>query len=133
MPIFTERITHLMNEVGDGTLTMGTVVQQPYAAAEHERLYYRHPRGGMAKYLELPLIANRDFYVGILALNAVTPEGSNLRSAAEDVAERMAGITRRYAPVLSGLLRDSADAYVLDAGALIYYREGPGPYNYDKE
>lgn len=133
MPEFTERITHLMFEVGDGTLVMGSIVQQPYAGAEHNRLYYKHPRGGVAKWLTLGLESEREHYMRTLAFSAVTPDGSNLKLAAIDVSERMAGITRRYAPVMTGLLRDSADSYVVDAGAMIYYREAGGPYNYDKD
>jgi hypothetical protein len=69
----------------------------------------------------------------ILALSAVTPNGSELKPAAIRISEMMAGITKRYAPIMTGLLRDSADSYVYDAGAVIYYRDQTGPYNYDKD
>lgn len=36
---------------------------QRYAAVQHERLDYHHPRGGQAKYLEQPLEANRQRYL----------------------------------------------------------------------
>jgi hypothetical protein len=130
---FPKRITHLMNEVGDGSLIMGSIVQQPYAGAEHNRLYYKHPRGGIAKWLTTGIEAERDHWMRVLTLAAVTPDGSLLDLAAIDVSERMSGITRRYAPIQSGLLRDSADSYVTDAGKIIYYREQSGPYNKDKD
>lgn len=130
---FPERITHLIDEVGDGTLTMGTLVQQPYAGAEHNRYYYKHPRGGIAGWLSTGVIGDVDHYMRILTLSAVTPTGSDIQLAAIDVSERMAGITKRMAPIMTGLLRDSADAYVYDAGQTIYYREAGGRYNYDKE
>lgn len=34
----------------------------PYAAAQHERTDQAHPGGGQAKYLETPLVRNRDRY-----------------------------------------------------------------------
>jgi hypothetical protein len=37
--------------------------QTRYAAVQHERLDFNHPRGGQAKYLEAPLIQNRDRYL----------------------------------------------------------------------
>ena len=130
---FKERITYLISAVGDGTLSMGTVVQQPYAGAEHNRLYYKHPKGGVAKWLEGTLVIARQEYMMLLALAAVTPEGSELKPAAIRISELMSGITRRYAPVMTGLLRESADSFVYDAGALIYFRDQSGPYNYDKD
>lgn len=36
---------------------------QRYAAVQHERLDYNHPRGGQAKYLEQPLEENRQRYL----------------------------------------------------------------------
>jgi hypothetical protein len=33
-----------------------------YARRQHEELTYRHPRGGQAKYLEEPFLANADRY-----------------------------------------------------------------------
>lgn len=130
---FFERIPYLMDQVGDGTLSMGTVIQQPYAGAEHNRLYYKHPRGGTAKWIEGTLAMQVPQYMMILTLSAVVPTGSELKPAAIRVSELMAGVTRKYAPVMSGLLRESADSFVYDAGALIYFRDQSGPYNYDKD
>lgn len=36
---------------------------QRYAAIQHERLDFNHPRGGGPKYLEGPLLENRDRYL----------------------------------------------------------------------
>ena len=35
---------------------------KPYALKQHEEMSYNHPRGGQAKYLELPLRQNQDRY-----------------------------------------------------------------------
>lgn len=130
---FDEGTQILETIVGDGPLTMGIVVQQPYAAAEHNRTYYRHPRGGMAYYLEIPLITAREQYLMQLAMNAITKDGSDLIKTAIEIAENMTSIVRRNAPVQSGLLRESTDAFVRDAGITIYFREQLGPYNKDKD
>lgn len=42
------------------TVTVGFSV--PYAAAQHERLDYKHPLGGEAKYLENPMKEDQDLY-----------------------------------------------------------------------
>lgn len=137
MADFEERITHLINEVGDGTLTMGTVVQQPYAAAQHQRrheqYYYGPPAKGIERYLEIPFAGSIEQYMMRLTYSAVTPEGSSLLDAARENADHMANLVKRNAPIKTGWLRESADAYVYDAGATVYYREGTAPYNYDKE
>lgn len=39
----------------------------PYAAAQHERTDQVHPQGGQAKYLEDPLLQNRDVYQSEMA------------------------------------------------------------------
>lgn len=35
----------------------------PYALIQHENLYFNHPRGGGAKYLENPFNQNKDRYI----------------------------------------------------------------------
>jgi hypothetical protein len=35
----------------------------PYATRQHEEVWYKHPKGGQAKYLETPLKANLSKYV----------------------------------------------------------------------
>jgi hypothetical protein len=42
----------------------------PYALIQHERLDFKHPRGGQAKYLEQPLKQNIDNYIQHIANNA---------------------------------------------------------------
>ena len=133
MPKFSDRARYLEEQVGDGNLVMGGVVGQPYAAAEHERLYYRHPRGGMPKYLEVPFEMQRDEMIEKLALNAVTPEGSRLQDAAVEVAGEFDNMVRRNAPVEFDVLRDSTEYYVEDDGILVFVSGQRDPRNLDKE
>lgn len=133
---FDERIRHLMTAVGDGGLVMNAVVQQPYAAAQHQRSHEGHhygpPSNGMEDYLEKPFLASIPQYMQILAFNAVTRDGSNLEDAAIQNADHMAGLVRRNAPKASGLLSESADAIVYSNGRTVYHNEQNGPYNWEK-
>ena len=36
---------------------------QPYALEQHENLFFNHPKGGEAKYLEKPLLENQEAYI----------------------------------------------------------------------
>jgi hypothetical protein len=45
-------------EQPDGGMTAEVQFNTPYAAVQHERVDYVHPRAGRAKYLETPLKAN---------------------------------------------------------------------------
>lgn len=53
-----EGIRQLIERTGGGNIRATVEVDQPYAQDQHETLYYRHPRGGRAKYLEGPLFEN---------------------------------------------------------------------------
>lgn len=50
----------------DAEVSFNTV----YAARQHEELDWQHPKGGQAKYLEAPLLANTARYSRIIALAA---------------------------------------------------------------
>lgn len=48
--------------------TKGTVsFNTKYAAVQHEKINYNHPRGGQAKYLESVLLENKDRILNIIA------------------------------------------------------------------
>lgn len=130
---FQERARYLEEQVGDGDLEMGAIVHQPYAAAVHNRFYYRHPRGGMAGYLEAPFTAFRGEMLARLAANAVVPQGSRLKQAAEEVADMFTEFVRDYAPIEFRFLKESTNVYVKDDGVTVYYKKQTRPYRYDKE
>lgn len=133
MGSFVERARYLEEQVGDGNLVMGGIVGQPYAAAVHERAYYRHPRGGMAGYLEIPYAEQRDEMIQKLADNAITSEGSRLVDAAIEVAAEFDNMVRRNAPVEKDILRDSTEYYVEDDGTLIFTSAQRDPRQIQKE
>lgn len=53
--------------VGSSDTTVSVAFNTVYAAAQHERTDYAHPKGGKAKYLEDALERNREMYVRKLA------------------------------------------------------------------
>lgn len=130
MGTFNERIEQLQQEVGDGNLTMRVNVHQPYAAAEHNRYYYKHPRGGMPDYLAAPFEAEHSDMMMILS-EAVL-DGS-LREAAIDAVGKFEEWVETYAPVEFNVLRQSCNLYVEDNGSTIYERPQKAPYESWKE
>lgn len=130
---FQRRIKRLEDAVGNGDLVMGGVVGQPYAAAEHNRHYYNHPRGGQANYMEAPFEMLRGEMLAKLAKDVVTPDGSQLDKAARDVAEMFDEMVNQYAPVEFFVLRNSTSVYVEDNGIRTYDRPQRAARNKAKE
>lgn len=133
MGTFGQRTRFLEQQVGSGKLTMGLTVHQPYAADEHEELHYKHPRGGGPKYVQDPFFSNLVNFIHILANNAVTVDGSDLRDAAQVIAREMNQFVERKAPVKTNVLRRSGSAYVLDDGQEVFRIPQRAPYNWEKE
>jgi hypothetical protein len=119
---FQRRIKHLEDAVGNGDLVMGAVVGQPYAAAQHNRHYYKHPRGGMSNYLEDPFAHQHPEMLHKIARDVVTPDGSQLMNAAREIAEEFDEMVNSYAPVEFTILRNSTSVYVDDNGMRAYDR-----------
>ena len=123
MSDFSERMDQLIEQVGFGTDLEGVLeVDQIYAHNQHETLWYRHPRGGQARYLSEPLIAQADHYMEELARAAVTAEGSDTRGAMESIVEDMSDQVGTHAPILHGYLRESGHPTVLEGGQVVYDR-----------
>lgn len=116
---FAERIDQLIESVGDGVLTGSVVVDQVYARAQHERLDYRHPNGGQAKYLGGPLLNNYRGYFQRLAQNVL--HGS-LPGAMEANVEDLSKEVFDKAPRDFWDLRESAHPRVLNDGVPVYDR-----------
>lgn len=137
---FAEGIDQLQRDMGgSGSITAACVVDQVYAHYQHDRLDLRHPRGGQAKYLEQPLLANADHYMQRIARDLITESGSELQSAMIDISEDMAGLVEDHAPrewhdlmysaapsVTESRLKASS---VLGAGSEFYTREGHTLYS----
>lgn len=127
---FDERIKYLEEVVGEGNITSGVDVDQPYAQDQHETPY-RH-RIGQMKYLGEPLLANAGELMGIIAHNVLTEDGSNLADGMQQVADRMAGFVEDNAPKDTGRLRESASPYVMDGLLETYRRPAIAPREEDQ-
>lgn len=114
-------IQDLIDRTGGPKLKATVVVDQPYAQDQHETLYYKHPRGGQAKYLESPLFAKHPQWLQKFA--------NRLLMKSTDAGKEWAGVGRslknevaRSAPVEFGDLRGSA-ALTAREGATIIVNE----------
>lgn len=119
---FYNRVDELKRAVGHGKLRMTNTMDQVYAKYQELREDLKHPRGGGAHYTRRGLFDHIDDYMSQLAARAVTPDGSELDSAARDVSDRMGERAEEYAPVEYANLRRSRHARVWDDGELIYNR-----------
>lgn len=125
---FRERIEELQQQVGSGNLVMRANVHQPYAAAEHNREYYRHPRGGGPRYLQIPFEAEHGQQVEMLA--ASFPE---LTRGAIEAVGKFDDWVQNNAPVEQDVLRNSTNLYVEDNGSDVYSKPQDAPYEAWKE
>lgn len=116
---FQRRTDELLDQVGDGDLSMHCIVDQVYARYQHEGLDFKHPQGGQAKYLEEPLYEEHQQYLQDLAGGVL--DGS-LQERASLVAEDLAAQVQDHAPVEFNDLRRSGHPIVKDNGATIYDR-----------
>lgn len=116
---FSRRIRELADQVGAGDLTGAVEVDQVYAAVQHERLDYNHPRGGQAKYLEQPLYDQHRDYLQSVADRVLDGEAED---AMTDAMEDLSGTVRTTAPVLYVNLRESGHPTVTDNGSVVYDR-----------
>ena len=110
-------IKDLIDRAGGASKVKATVVvNQPYAQDQHETLYYKHPRGGQAKYLETPLMSMHSNWLQSFANRL-------LRGHVEDewakVGRSLKNEVPKTAPVEFGDLRQSAALTVKAGGSII--------------
>jgi hypothetical protein len=127
---FDDGIDFLIDEVGEGDIVAGVLVDQPYAQDQHETPY-RH-RAGQMKYLGEPLMEDAINHVQMIAEQVITRTGSDLGEAMRDVADDMAGYVETRAPLDTGRLRESASPYVRDGGRETYRRPAIAPREADQ-
>jgi hypothetical protein len=126
MADFAERLDMLAEMVGSGDLIGQVVVDQAYAAIQHNSLDFNHPRGGQALYLQEPLMTNHSRYLDDYARTVLEDGGvPAVISAMEDLAED--GGVATHAPVLYNDLRDSGHPSVTSDGTEVYDREPRQP------
>ena len=116
---FDARMGELSERIGDTTVTASVEVDQVYARYQHEGLDFRHPRGGQAKYLEVPFFAGvagylQDVAARVLEVGPVEPMIG--------VAEDLSGQVYDHAPVEFSDLRASGHPQVRRGGAVVYDR-----------
>lgn len=89
---FIDRIEQLREMVGsrEGRIRASVTVDQVYAHYQHEHLEFHHPRGGIAKFLERPLMARYEDYLAAYARTVLKNGGhAALRSSAEDLSDQV--------------------------------------------
>lgn len=121
---FRQRLAQLAATVGDGDLVGTYTVGQRYAAVQHVRRDYRHPRGGGPDYVSIPLRArHRVWFRGIAAglLSGRAP--ARMAASLEDLDAQV----RRLAPVDLGNLRRSGAVVVTTTGTPVYRRPAEVP------
>ena len=121
---FHERIAELRARTGcdEGFLTGEVIVDQVYAHYQHEHLEFRHPRGGIAKYLEVPLMLNFPRYFADVARGYLDDGGHRaMEHSMEDLAEN--GGVAVFAPVEFDDLRRSGHPRVWLGIRMIYDRQ----------
>lgn len=116
-------IQALLERTGGPTVKATVTVNQPYAQDQHETLYYKHPRGGKAKYLEEPLFANHPQWIQEFASKLLRSR-SDVEDLWGDVGRGLKNEVPKTAPVEFGDLRRSA-GLVVRAGSTIVIDEPP--------
>ena len=114
---FFERIDELAAEVGDDHLIGQVEVDQVYAHRQHEELFWKHPEGGQAKYLEQPWLGSVEDTMRHLAKSLLDP-GGPARGMTEAV-EAGARAVFDHAPFEFGDLRASGHPSVIDGGHVV--------------
>ena len=114
---FQAKMAQIQADVGFGTLTGSVIVDQVYAQNQHESTWFKHPRGGSAKYL---ILAFREQQYNVLMKLSL-----NLRGLIDAMMSGMETTIRSQVaktPVLYGNLKASGSPSVLDNGARVRYR-----------
>lgn len=115
---FDERCGELLRRIG--RLHGQVVVDQVYAHYQHEHLEFRHPRGGIAEYLRVPLYLHfRDYFTAIG--RGVLDDGGR-RDMARSM-EHLSGQVEVLAPVEFADLRRSGHPSASMDGRTFYDRQ----------
>jgi hypothetical protein len=129
MGSFQQGTIDLAEKIGHGDLVGKLIVDQVYAASQHEghwvtgplagHVIRQHPKGGQAKFLEQPMFEKADDYLKNLADSVLT--GFLVQAMAENM-EDLADEVHDKAPRENEILRNSANPRVYDDGHEAYNR-----------
>lgn len=118
-----EGIQDLIDRTGGPKVKATVTVDQIYAQNQHETLYFRHPRGGMAKYLETPLFAEHPKWIEEFA-NRVLRSSSAAREWG-GVGRKLVKAVTKTAPVEFGDLRRSGALEVREGASVVVNEPAP--------
>ncbi len=116
-------IQDLIDRTAGPKVRATVVVDQIYAANQHESLHFQHPRGGQAKYLEAPLFAKHPAWIQSFANRLLAPRAEAANGWAS-VGRNLKNEVPRTAPVEFGDLRQSA-ALMVREGSQVVVDEPP--------
>lgn len=111
-------IQQLLDRTGGAKLRATVEVDQPYAQDQHETLFYRHPRGGQAKFLEEPLMSKHPQWLQKFASSLLNAR----RDASALWAETGRSLVReveKNAPREFGDLRNSGALTVREGSSIV--------------
>lgn len=115
----SEGIAEVIKQTAGPKVQSKVTVDQVYAHYQHEVLYFRHPRGGMAKYLEVPLFAEHDVWLEEFALGLLNIEERAAHRWGRVTGDAMVHVVEVNAPDEFGDLRRSAALEVREGGKVI--------------
>lgn len=121
MADFADRCDVLAEMVGTGDLTGTVIVDQLYAAIQHNSLDFHHPRGGQAQYLTAPLMENHGTYLEAIAATVLEDGGKDAMVASMEDLAGDGGVATR-APILYYNLRRSGHPIVTSGTEVVYDR-----------
>lgn len=129
MDDWDRKLGALEARVGMGSLQGRITVDQRYAAVQHNRKDFRHPRGGQAEYLSQPLIRLLPEHMQHLADGLL--DGTLVDKMADNM-EELSQEVNTLAPLDTGILRNSGHPTVIDNGATVYDRPPLAPRRTDR-
>lgn len=119
----SQGIRDLIRRTGGRDVQATVLVDQPYAQDQHETLYYRHPRGGRAKYLEAPLMESHRGWIQDFASDLLY--GADAARGWGGVGRELRDAVGKNAPVEFGDLKQSAGLLVRDGTTVVVNEPAP--------
>ena len=111
-------IQDLIDRTGGSKIKATVTVDQPYAQDQHETLYYKHVRGGQAKFLEAPLFESHPQWLQKFANRLLMRNADTAREWAK-VGRELKDEVPKKAPVEFGDLRRSAGLTVKEGNSVV--------------
>lgn len=116
-------IAELIERTGGAKVSSVVTVDQVYAQNQHETLWFSHPRGGQAKYLETPMFAMFGKWFQTYA-NRLLRVDDAAEAWHEGPGTALQNVVPKYAPVEFGDLRQSAGLRT-KVGSSVRYERPP--------